>query len=660
MSCWYSPAGSGGLSSLRASREFQIDVSRQQRGRIGRIRLALLGGLALVTFGGGPLAATVAAAPARLDAAAAKPAPKVVLIVGPAGGATPYYRKLADEAAAAALKLTPNVVKVYSPDATWTNVKAALQGASIVVYLGHGNGWPSIYRSSLYPLTEDGFGLNPHAGAADTHQYFGEQQIGDEIKLAKDAVVIFSHLCYASGNTEPGLDEGTLAEAQQRVDNYAAGFFRAGAGAVIADAYLAPAYYVRSVLRATRSIDAIWRNAPDRNDHFLRFASQRSKGAIAQMDPDEVSSGFHRSIVLKAKLTSADVVGNAVRGPQTPLPVLEPTLAGLGVTFGAPDLTSTPTTGSKTTLTLPIAKDAAALLPAELMVGTRWDRLDGGSGAAGASSGTGATPAPTPGPDASARPAPPASAPPASTPPASTPSGSTSGTGAATAGSAATAIGGDDPGTTAPDDPVIDLVVPEQAGEVVAPVKATRLATGGISVPVTVPSTPGLYRLVATVHQPDGVAYDAATQALVPALVVRVTGPITATYGAPASASAVAGSAFSLAVRVTNLGRNAWGHPARTHSVGAGELEPASRALLVARWVDLGAAAALAPAPVGVASSILPAGLAPGSSVGVSFLLTAPAAPGEYLLVLDVLDPATGSLAAAGVPPGIVRVSVTR
>ncbi|HLO34694.1 MAG TPA: hypothetical protein VK194_01365, partial [Candidatus Deferrimicrobium sp.] len=207
--------------------------------------------LAVLAFGAGPLAAGVDAAAVR---AAAKPLPKVVVIVGPAGGATPYYRRLADEAAAAAVKLTPNVVKVYSPDATWTNVKAALQGASVVVYLGHGNGWPSVYRNALYPLTQNGFGLNPHAGAADSHQYFGEQQIGDEIKLAKDAVVIFSHLCYASGNSEPGLAEGTLAQAQQRVDNYAAGFFRAGAGAVIADAYLAPEYYVRSVLRGTRSI----------------------------------------------------------------------------------------------------------------------------------------------------------------------------------------------------------------------------------------------------------------------------------------------------------------------------------------------------------------------------------------------------------------------
>ncbi|MEA2547829.1 MAG: hypothetical protein QOE42_427 [Chloroflexota bacterium] len=617
------------------SREFQIGVSRHSGGgRIGGARLALVLGLtALVVAGSWALPLGTAAA----NAAAARPAPKVVLIVGPAGAATPYYRGLADEAAVAASKLTTNVVKIYSPDATWPNVKAALQGASVVVYLGHGNGFPSIYHDALFPATEDGFGLNPHAGAADSHQYFGEAQIGAEIKLARDAVVIFSHLCYASGNAEPGLPEGTLDQAQQRVDNYAAGFFQAGAGAVIADAYLAPEYYVRSVLRGNRSIDAIWKDAPNRNDHFLRFASQRTKGAIAQMDPDNVDSGFHRSIVLNANLTSGEVVGHAVAGPGTTLPVPDPTLTGLGVTFGAPDLTTPPTAGSKTTLTLPVASDAAALLPAKLMVGTRWDRLDGGA----ASPPPPATPAPTatPSPSASAAPA----------------------TGGSTGAPAVAPTGDADPGTTAADDPVVDLVVAEQPGEVVAPVRARRLRSGGIAVPVTIPSTPGLYRLVATVHQPDGVAYDAATQALIPALVVRVTGPLNATYAVPATATAAVGASFDLTVRVTNLGRTAWGHPADARTIVAAERQPASRAMLVARWVDLGGLG-VTPAgmPGGVANSVLPAGLAAGASVTVDVPLLAPASPGEYLLVLDVVDPATGSLAAAGVPPGIIRVTVSR
>ncbi|HEV7809497.1 MAG TPA: hypothetical protein VGO64_02770, partial [Candidatus Limnocylindrales bacterium] len=307
---------------------------------------------------------------------ASRPAPKVVLIVGPAGGATPYYRQLADETAAAAAKLTSNVVKVYSPDATWERVKAALQGASIVVYLGHGNGWPSIYRNALYPPTQNGFGLNPHAGAADAHQYFGEASIASEIHLAPNALIVFSHLCYASGNTEPGLAEGTLDQAQQRVDNYAAGFFAAGARAVIADAYLSPRYYVTSVLRGSGSVEGIWRSAPNRNGHFLTFSSARTKGAVAEMDPDNVSSGFHRSIVLKPRLTSRQILGGAPPRSTVVDPILEPSLVGLGVTFAAPDLSTPPTAGSATELVLPMSKDASALLPDKVLVGTRWDRLD--------------------------------------------------------------------------------------------------------------------------------------------------------------------------------------------------------------------------------------------------------------------------------------------
>jgi len=586
------------------------------------VRLAVVAALVALVVGAVP----VAAAP---PAVAGRAAPKVVLIVGPAGPATPFYRRLADEAAAVAARRTPNVVKVYSPDATWPNVKAALRGASVVVYLGHGNGFPSIYRDTLYPPTQNGFGLNPHAGAADSHQYFGEERIAAEIELAPDAVVIFSRLCYASGNTEPGLAEGTLSDAQQRVDNYAAGFFRAGAGAVIADAYLEPAYYVGAVLRGTRSLDAIWKHAPNRNGNFLRFASVRTPGAIAQMDPDRPDSGFYRSIVLKEKLTSGQVLGGAARRPGDALPIVEPTLAGLGVTFGAPDLTTPPTVGAKVTLTLPVAKDAAALLPAELMVGTRWDRLDGGGAGAGAPA------APAPAPAASGAPA---------------------------AGGSSTT--GRDPGTTATSDPAIDLVVPERPGEVVAPVRAKRLASGGVAVPVVVPKSPGLYRLVATIHGADGLAFDAATQALVPALVVRVTGPLTAAYEAPATATAVAGAPFTLAIRVTNLGSSPWGRAATTPAIGSAEREPAQRSILVGRWVDLGGGAGGAGEDPGTTaaamSTILPAALAPGASVALDVRLTAPAAAGEYLLVLDVVDPRMGSLAAAGVPPGIVRITVSR
>ena len=124
--------------------------------------------------------------------------------------------------------------------------------------------------------TQDGFGLNPTAGGGDyQHQYFGEASVGSQVKLARNAVVLLNHLCYASGNSEPGLPEGTLDSAKQRVDNYAAGFIRAGASAVIAEAWSSPSYFVRAILGGGRSIQTAWLKSPSANGqpHRLRERS---------------------------------------------------------------------------------------------------------------------------------------------------------------------------------------------------------------------------------------------------------------------------------------------------------------------------------------------------------------------------------------------------
>ena len=86
-------------------------------------------------------------------------------------------------------------------------MKAAAQGANILVYLGHGNGWPSIY-APWQPYTKDGFGLDPDAGAdGDTHVYYGEYHVARDIRLAPNSVVLLYHLCYAAGSTSPGMAE---------------------------------------------------------------------------------------------------------------------------------------------------------------------------------------------------------------------------------------------------------------------------------------------------------------------------------------------------------------------------------------------------------------------------------------------------------------------
>jgi flagellar hook assembly protein FlgD len=246
------------------------------------------------------------AAPAR---AAQISNAKVVIIVGATHSATSKYRGYADLAYAEAIKYTPNVVKVYSPNATWSKVKSATVGASIVIYLGHGNGWPSPYTYDPNYTTKDGFGLNATAGNGDyNNKYYGEPYVAS-LDLAPNAIVILNHLCYASGNSEPGGAAPTMSVARQRISNYAAGFLRSKAQAVIADGHRGAADYIRALFTTDQSIESLWRTVPGNNGHASTFTSTRTSGVRALMDPDTTTSGFYRSLVTDPTLTTSMVVG---------------------------------------------------------------------------------------------------------------------------------------------------------------------------------------------------------------------------------------------------------------------------------------------------------------------------------------------------------------
>ncbi len=584
----------------------------------------------------GVLSITGAVAPVL----AATPVPKVALIVGPVGSLTSSFRAAANAAARVATAAGAEVVKVYSPDATWPAVERATDGASIVVYLGHGNGWPSRYRDELYPPTQNGFGLNPVAGVDDSaHQYFGEASVED-LNLAPNAVVLLHHLCYASGNTEPGLAEGTVSQAVQRVDNYAAGFLRAGARAVVAEGHLGPAYYVRALLRTELTVEQIWNRSPSDHGNTFAVASERSPGYTARLDPDRPSGGFYRSLVaagVSASTLRASALGTAGARPAG-VPA-QPSLASLGLRFGTPSLRSLPIAGTDTSLVLSLTKQAAKSVPKGAQVGVRWDPilLDAAPVAA---------PSPAPSPSPSPLPSP-AAEPSASPDAEPSPDASTSPAPAPTP----------DPAETAPD---VRLVAPEQLGSVVslARVKAT---SKGLTLAVRYPAAPGLYRLVPTLHTPSGVAYDAATQALLTPVIVRVGGPVAVAYGAPGALAMPAGSTTSTAVRVVNAGSQAWDEETATApELSADELlawlstsrVPAS---LVATWVSTTGL------PVPAPSSVV-LGLAvgsPGGELAVILDLVAPETPGEYLLLLDVVSPVHGPLSALGSAPALVRVSVS-
>ena len=593
--------------------------------------IAFLASLLLAAFIGPAVVA------ARSDG---EPVPRVVIVVGPSGAATDRYRAEARSAASLARQYTPDVTEIYSPAATWPAVRKALQGASLVIYMGHGNGWPSKYRNSLYPPSQNGFGLNPTPDGSDHRvQYFGEARIAADVKLAPNAIVLLNHLCYASGNSEPGVPEGTLAQARQRADNFAAGFIGAGAAAVVAEAYSSPNYFVKTVLSGRRSIDAAWRNAPSRNGNVFAFASYRSKGYIAQMDPERRSSGFTRSIVLRTGLASADVLDGArgsssnatpantpaSTGPSAPL---FPSLVTTGIDLALPRLEGATASEASLRLRVPYKIGRRADLPKVVQASVRWDPID--------------VPAPEPATEPATEPA---VAEPSATSPTPSPTPEPSAT----------------PEPIEP--PSLDLVMPERLGDVVAPAEF-KVTSKSMSMSLGAPAAPGRYRLTITLHDADGVAYDAATQAMLPALIVRVTGDLGAQIVAPARIDMEAGETRTLSLWAANLGRDPWGHLAVQVANEPDGSDPATAARITGQWISLEAAGAPDPAAAAAsAASVrpqgLPAGLKPGVLVPVELDLFAPSVAGDYLLVLDIVTPEGGSITAEGVPPTTIRVHVT-
>ncbi len=292
--------------------------------------------------------------------------PKVVVIAGPVGSSNTHYRADADAIAATARKYTSNVVLLKTPRATWSRVKPALQGASIVVYLGHGNGWPSIY-APYQPYTKDGLGLDPETGAnGSAHVYYGEYYIARDIKLAPNAIVLFHHLCYASGNTSDGLPIGTLSDSKARVDNYGAGFFAAGARAVIADVSHPHTAYITALFTAKQTIDRMFHIYPTYHGNDIPFASVRTPGFRAILDPTTSHGPWYRSIIQDPSLTTVQVTRTAYpRSDTNPAGFVVPGAAEVGALEGVPtfpgaDLVGDPTgtlpTGTRLRLSAEVAR----------------------------------------------------------------------------------------------------------------------------------------------------------------------------------------------------------------------------------------------------------------------------------------------------------------
>jgi hypothetical protein len=241
---------------------------------------------------------------------------KVVIVVGPAGGATSKYISAAKGYASQARSYGATVVELYSPHATWSRVKSAAQGANILIYLGHGNGHPSPY-GAFNAKTKDGMGLNSYDGSS-SHTYYGEYYIDRDIQLAKNAVVILNRLCYASGNSEWGSGYPSKSTAMQRADNYGAGFLRTNAQAVFAEGIDSISYVLYGLFRTDRTVNQIFWSDPARDGRWdFSFNSSRTPGFTVTMDPLDGSNRYYRSVVGNLKLTATEwrmVIGSVSTG----------------------------------------------------------------------------------------------------------------------------------------------------------------------------------------------------------------------------------------------------------------------------------------------------------------------------------------------------------
>ena len=324
--------GAQGASTAGAGhRDPAIAVAARssRRASAGRILTSLIGAIVVL--------ASQASLGVMPVAAADTAAPLAVIIVGPSSSMTSQNLKDGAAIARQAEDAGMRVRKVFHPKATWQNVLDAIQGASFVAYLGHGNGWPSPH-GPFQEDTKDGFGLDPHEGSsAYAADYYGADKLRKRVHLAKDAVVLLEHLCYASGNGEeymgPEFDKGL---ATKRADNFASGFLDIGARAVFAYGTDQRIDLPNALMNGDRTMDEIFKS-PNTDNQYDGFVgkddyyrdSVRTGWARLHMDPHP-KQGHYRALTGDLGMTASefragagDIAGGGTSGPDTRAPVLK-------------------------------------------------------------------------------------------------------------------------------------------------------------------------------------------------------------------------------------------------------------------------------------------------------------------------------------------------
>ncbi len=114
------------------------------------------------------------------------------------------------------------VVEFYPPNDKWESIVLATHGASIFIYSGHGSNQ----------------GINYDVGGIClTKNIYSSQEITDNFKLNRNALVIFKSVCGAAGSSASDESDIGKTEAFKRVSEYAYPFYKLNAGAYYANNY---------------------------------------------------------------------------------------------------------------------------------------------------------------------------------------------------------------------------------------------------------------------------------------------------------------------------------------------------------------------------------------------------------------------------------------
>jgi hypothetical protein len=168
--------------------------------------------------------------------------PKVAILVGPTAITDSHYYKWAKELRSTAQAAGATVDLRYCP--TPKAAKAATAGANIIVYFGHGNGFPNPYSGTEYTDRVNGWGLRDPAKSWNRQtctdsvlRYYGEDYLTGKISgkgwpaggitPAANFVMVYSNACYT-----PGAGEARPAPKQEvavkRVSNYSTPILQMG------------------------------------------------------------------------------------------------------------------------------------------------------------------------------------------------------------------------------------------------------------------------------------------------------------------------------------------------------------------------------------------------------------------------------------------------